>query len=255
MNEISKDILVTVLEMLNLKSIMAAELTNKQFNRCARNERVWKKLCLDEFGTIEKEDVDFDLEDAGTSRKIPHWKEVFEMFYEALKDGRSGGCCFDVFEHRKYNHGACGFACFDAFVFRRHDKSMCIPLLRLSVMSPSFGKKGMKGIKPRRGDTILDMLQIGYRNNGVNFWDGEKIVECDDLFDDYGHPPLQFRFPEFPVFYFYCGRSKLTIYDVDNAVIEMIKRGALYTEDDLEVGDVFVYDHLINGGWRYIEEI
>lgn len=47
--------------------------------------------------------------------------------------------------------------------------------------------------KPVRGDIIVNADECGYRSHGVYFYDGEKIINQSDKYDDYGNPPLSFR--------------------------------------------------------------
>lgn len=44
----------------------------------------------------------------------------------------------------------------------------------------------------QRGDIIVNSDMSGERSDGVWFWDGEKIIEKNTEYDDYGSPPKEF---------------------------------------------------------------
>lgn len=53
-----------------------------------------------------------------------------------------------------------------------------------------------------RGDIIENVLESGYRSEGVYFFDGKDIVNQYTGYDDYGTPPLDFNvISEFPLNY------------------------------------------------------
>lgn len=64
------------------------------------------------------------------------------------------------------------------------------------------------GIKDmvKRGDIFEDIDESGYRSNGVFLYDGEKTINQDHEFDDYGHPPDELKLIiEFPPGYWDVG--------------------------------------------------
>ena len=52
-------------------------------------------------------------------------------------------------------------------------------------------EKPFKNLK--RGDTVVLTNEAGYRNNGVNMWNGEKVVNLYTSIDDYGSVPPEFE--------------------------------------------------------------
>ena len=86
---------------------------------------------------------------------------------------------------------------------------MILPLSSLNETLDSYcGCKLKYKIKPRRGDTFVDLEECGYRNNGISFWNGAQIINMDhDSGDDYGETPREFSYPEFPFEYFYNGHN------------------------------------------------
>lgn len=48
----------------------------------------------------------------------------------------------------------------------------------------------------KRGD-IVQLFPETYRNDFKFIFDGKKLIALDTLYDDYGHLPQEFQFPEF----------------------------------------------------------
>lgn len=53
----------------------------------------------------------------------------------------------------------------------------------------------------RRGDILEFTNYSGYRSQGVFMWDGEKVIDQNTEYDDYGSPAKCFSYPEFPLDY------------------------------------------------------
>ncbi len=54
----------------------------------------------------------------------------------------------------------------------------------------------------KRGDIIENISQSGYRSDGVNMYDGEKVIDQNYEWDDYGSPSTKFKvITEFPPTY------------------------------------------------------
>lgn len=53
----------------------------------------------------------------------------------------------------------------------------------------------------KRGDCLQIKCEFGYKNDGLLFFDGEKVISSGDMFDDYGNIPEEFTWPEFPPCY------------------------------------------------------
>jgi len=69
--------------------------------------------------------------------------------------------------------------------------------------------KELLQILPRRGDTLLDLEDFFYRNNGITFYNGKDVIDMNRTSDDYGATPIEFAYPEFPFNYFYNGHNNI----------------------------------------------
>lgn len=134
-----------------------------------------------------------------------------------------------------------------------------------SRVRPRNGKVVQTGpwIQPRRGDTIVDLNAIGYRNDGLFYWNGMHRITLSYVVDDYGSTPFEFAYPEFPPRYFYAGHGECWNIIVSQEMLDEIAKdqtislvdnvGYEYNEPDRPlVGQTLVYCYDI--GEYYFDE-
>ena len=78
---------------------------------------------------------------------------------------------------------------YKTLLFRDLEKAMVIP--------------SVHNILPRHGDVIINLETVGYRNQGLTFYNEstDTSVECYRDIDDYGSVPLIFTWPQYPIQY------------------------------------------------------
>lgn len=190
MDSVPKDVVILILEYLDAKSVVAVSRCARRYSACYKSDIVWRRHLVEEFGPVEKSDVE---------PVASTWWITFRAFSRALKVALAAeGPEFNpfcTFQYRKARGGYEGRHGLQALLFRRSDASMVIP-----VQTP--------WIKPRRGDTFVDLRKYGYRNQGITFWNGTHRICLETNVDGYGSPPFEFAYPEFPFGYFYCGHGE-----------------------------------------------
>lgn len=243
MDSLFKDVLIYLLQKLDANSVLAMRRVAKRYALYGKSDLLWQRLTIDEFGAVEQTDVVPTAAD---------WFTVYQTFNHALKYALADAAenqCTKMYINRKTQTES-GYAKFDALLFRRLDKSMMIP-------DKYAGIYGKAGIKPRRGDTIIDLGRIGYRNDGISFWNGTNRIKPNDEVDDYGSTPFEFTYPEFPPGYFHAGHGDYTNVLVSQEMVEMISNERMISPlnhvllawiyDKIPtVGTVMVYDHNID---------
>lgn len=226
MDSLPKDVLIYLLQKLDTASVLIIRQCARRYAFHGQSDLIWHRLTMEEFGTVEKIDV------------IPAatiWLTVYRAFRRAL----IYTLAFSTpgqFANRKMNMKKDGD--FEALLFRRSDESMVIPDM---YMSPhQSGRKVGKGrvvedgpwIQPRRGDTIVDLNAIGYRMNGVSYWNGMQRIDPNRQVDDYGSTPFEFVYPEFPPRYFYAGHG-----DCWNIVVSQVMLDEIAKHQTISLGD------------------
>ena len=179
---LNKDTFVLIAQKLDYQSVLNASRTCSSWYRLSQSDTVWHHMVREKFGDVELSDI-YEAKNFKDVLKtmIKCWKYVLKEAEAAL-------------------------TFYPSFLHRSSEKSMMIPLDWIDI------------ILPRRGDTLLDLSEWGYRMNGISYWDGNKRIAPDYGYDDYGHVPIQFAYPEFPIDYFYHGHSHLV--HVKNPVLE-----------------------------------
>lgn len=180
------DCIYSIMKLLSVQDAYHFSFLSKDTYFVFRNDdRLWKKWLKKKFGKVNKEDVNI---------KDPTWYLVYKCFKEAYDQVK------DDIKLR-----------YETLLYRKDEKAMVIPL-------------NLKTIVPRYGDVLIDLNDVGYRNQGVYFWNGAIIGSCYD-FDDYGSVPLEFSWPEFPISYY------LDIIDHNNYVNFRVEK-ELKVEDE-----------------------
>lgn len=178
---LNDDALYHIFKFLPLKDSYYFALTSKYNFEILANDYLWKIWTKRTFGEVTLEDV--KKEDAC-------WKDVYEtyckLYIEAVKHLK-----------KKYNKRSTirklEFETFESFLYRDASKAMIIPYLKKPFL-----------INPRNGDVIIDVERVGYRNEGITFWDDDPIKRggCYYSIDEYGSVPLRYSWPTFPVTYY-----------------------------------------------------
>lgn len=175
---------------------------------------IWKLLLNNEFGDVLKSDFELlnnnlhSNSDKAKSLKLADiitWKEcyfTFKAYYSTFYKE-------DLFENRKPGtYSPKNFCNYESFLYRRPDKSMMLPLDSFKKPLDSYCRWKLKyKIRPRRGDTFVNLKKCGYRNDGISFWNGTRTIKMSYDSDDYGQTPREFSYPEFPFEYFYNGHN------------------------------------------------
>jgi len=221
----------TLLSWLPIEDFLAIRLVSKKFYQWSDNDELWWKFCFRRFKLVRKSDI--ALKPAYCDQPIT-WFMVYVTMMDAIRQ----------------DWKVVTTSVFGSYCVRDGILSTCYPqdILYLNGQPSKVCSHPMvAGIVPRRGDTILNMKQIGYRHDGLSYWNGDLHIEGPCDIDDYGTYPYEFAYPEFPTNYFYCGHSEGFTMIVDSQFLKdwLTPPSRIYPEghrlepiNGLKVGDL-----------------
>lgn len=232
---------------LDLKDLLNLCLTDMKMNKLCNQENLW----------ILKSQQDFGYD--GT-KGLGSWKEKYIHLYQIFSQLNSlyNNIEIKYFKHFKNPRSSKKAKCHlvDStyatnlkYINSDEDTmSLQIKLENDAVERAQIKNNMIKdGYNLVRGDIlVLLFLDPGYRNDGLMIYDGDNIVKLDDVLDEYGSVPSQFKvITEFPILYWseIIGHNMIVHFDLKSVglVATLDQIYTIDTTNPIEYKKQYVY--------------